>query len=106
MNGLYESFTIILVFPLIIYLGASGDVKGKYAGAVCKFLGDISYPIYITHYPIIYIYTAWVHNNKFQIADVFPITLLSFVMSIALAWLSFRLYDLPVRKWLSARLQQ
>ena len=38
--------------------------------AVCKFLGDISYPIYITHYPLVYTYTAWVCNNKIGRAHV------------------------------------
>jgi hypothetical protein len=26
----------------VVYLGASGEVKGKYASKICKFLGDIS----------------------------------------------------------------
>jgi len=63
MNGLYESLTIILVFPAIVFLGASGEIKGKLASRVCKFFGDISYPIYITHYPLIYTYTGWVSDH-------------------------------------------
>ena len=31
MNGLYEALIIIFIFPLIVYMGASGNVKGKYA---------------------------------------------------------------------------
>ena len=58
MNGIYESLVIILVFPLIVYLGASGEMTGKAGARVCKFFGEISYPIYITHYPLIYIYTG------------------------------------------------
>jgi len=27
MNGLYDSLSVIFVFPLIVYLGASGEVK-------------------------------------------------------------------------------
>ena len=64
MNGIYDSLTVILIFPLIVFLGASGEVTGKFSSRVCKFLGDISYPIYITHYPLIYIYTGWVHDHK------------------------------------------
>jgi peptidoglycan/LPS O-acetylase OafA/YrhL len=101
LNGLYDAFSIILVFPFIIYLGAGGEVKGKYAKRFCSFLGDISYPIYITHYPIIYIYTGWVHDHKFPISETFPIAILTFISSIALAYLSLKLYDEPVRKWLN-----
>lgn len=103
MNGLYDSLTIIIAFPLIIYLGASGDVRGKNTSRFCKFLGDISYPIYITHYPIIYMYTGWVHDNKFRVTDTLPIACIAFVACIALAWLSFKLYDQPIRKWLTSR---
>ena len=28
-NGIYESLVIIVVFPLIVYLGASGEIKGN-----------------------------------------------------------------------------
>ena len=64
MNGLYEALAIILIFPFIIYLGASGEITNSFQKRACKFLGDISYPIYIHHYPFIYIYTAWVYDNK------------------------------------------
>ncbi|HSR39013.1 MAG TPA: acyltransferase, partial [Phnomibacter sp.] len=51
MNGLYDALVIILVFPVVVYMGASGRVMGDgWVSKLCKFLGDISYPIYITHY--------------------------------------------------------
>jgi peptidoglycan/LPS O-acetylase OafA/YrhL len=103
-NGLYDSLSIILIFPVIIYIGASGDVKGKYTGRFCKFLGDISYPVYITHYPIVYIYTGWVHNHKYRVQDTFMIALLSFAACIVMAYLLLKLYDVPVRKWLTEKL--
>src|SRR6201996_5763872 len=64
MNGVYESVCIIILFPLIVTIGAGGELKSKSAIKVCRFLGDISYPIYITHYALIYTYTAWVADNK------------------------------------------
>lgn len=100
MNGLYESFAIILMFPLIVFLGASGEVSGKYAKNICKFLGDISYPIYITHYPLIYIYTGWVADKKIPITQAFPVSLLVLFSSIGLAYACLKLYDEPVREWL------
>jgi peptidoglycan/LPS O-acetylase OafA/YrhL len=104
MNGLYESFAIIIVFPLIVSIGAGGKMTGKYAGKVCKFLGDISYPLYITHYPLIYLYTAWVVKNKVPLGGhgLF-VGLLLFITSIAIAYASLKLYDEPVRNWLKKR---
>ncbi|HEX2606854.1 MAG TPA: acyltransferase, partial [Flavisolibacter sp.] len=60
LNGLYEAGVIILIFPLIVYLGACGVMKGNQEKRFCNFLGGISYPLYITHYPLIYLYTGWV----------------------------------------------
>ncbi len=104
MNGLYDSLTIILIFPLIVFLGASGQLKGKRATGICKFLGDISYPIYITHYPLIYLYTAWVADNKVStFSRAFPVALLVFVSSVVIAYACLKLYDEPVRKWLGKK---
>ena len=104
MNGLYESFIIIFFFPLIVFLGASGEVKSKYASRICKFFGDISYPIYITHYPIIYVYTGWVFDNKVPFKDALPVSLLVFTSCIALAYACLKLYDEPVRLWLKSKM--
>jgi peptidoglycan/LPS O-acetylase OafA/YrhL len=84
-------------------MGASGEVKGKLASNVCKFFGDISYPLYITHYPIIYIFTAWVVDNKVSLKDSIPVSILVLVSSIAISYGFMKLYDVPVRKWLSKR---
>jgi peptidoglycan/LPS O-acetylase OafA/YrhL len=103
MNGLYDSLSIIFVFPLVVYIGASGELKGKFASKLCKFLGDISYPIYITHYPLIYLYTSYVSTNNLPFSQSYPAAILLFVSSIALAYAAVRFYDLPVRAWLTKR---
>lgn len=104
INGLYESLTIIFIFPLIVYLGASGGLTGGLASRVCKFFGDISYPIYITHYPLIYIYTGWVSNHRnIGFLQALPYASATFVSSIVIAYVCLKLYDEPVRKWLQRR---
>ena len=103
MNGSYESIIIIVVFPAIVYMGASGTLEGKTAKGLGKFLGDISYPIYITHYPIIYTYTAWVKDNKVSLSEAWPYGLLVIISSISLAYICLKFYDIPVRKWLTDR---
>lgn len=102
-NGLYESFCILILFPLIIWIGAGGKVEGAKASKLCTFLGDISYPIYITHYPLIYIYTAWVANGSRSLEQSLPVALLTFLGAIALALGTMRFIDIPVRDWLGKR---
>jgi len=102
-NGLYDSLTIIFIFPLIVFLGASGEVTGKYASRVCKLLGDISYPLYMTHYPLIYIYTAWVADSKIPLRRAYPVALFVLISAIAIAFACLKLYDEPVRLWLKKK---
>lgn len=104
MNGLYDSFCIILVFPLIILIGAGCTLKENRSAAICRFLGGISYPLYITHYPLIYIYTAWVADRKISLQAGLPMGALLLLGSILLAFACLKLYDEPVRRWLTQRL--
>ena len=76
----------------------------KVTARVCKFLGDISYPLYMVHYPFIYLYYAWVKNGDLTFRESLPGALALFFGSVILAWLCLRLYDEPVRKFLSKHL--
>jgi len=104
MNGIYESFCIIIAFPFIVYLGASGKIHTSGENKICKFLGDISYPLYLVHYPIVYFYVAWISNHKgMTFAQAWPYALLILISSILLAYISLKWYDEPIRKWLKNR---
>ncbi len=103
-NGLYEAFCIIVVFPLLIILGASGNTTDKVSTGICKFLGDISYPLYITHYPFMYLFYAWlIKNEYFTFGETWQVALCVYVWNIVVAYLCLKLYDEPVRRWLSRR---
>ena len=106
MNGLYESFCIILVFPLIVAIGAGGEIKSAFSAKICKLLGDISYPIYITHYPLIYWYFTWVIDNKKTLEDSYLVGIGVLLTSILVAYLCLKLYDEPVRNWLQSKFQK
>ncbi len=104
-NGLYEAVCILVLFPLIVMIGAGSSVKGGKSAAINKFLGDISYPIYITHFPLIYMQMAWVdkHQDAPLGTHIF-VGVSIFLLSIIVAYASFKLYDLPVRDWLRKKL--
>ncbi|MFT3844512.1 MAG: acyltransferase [Lacibacter sp.] len=106
MNGLYEAFCIIIVFPVIVYIGAGAVVHHQTENQICKFLGDLSYPLYITHYVLVYFYVAWVSNHSgITLQQAWPYALLTFSGTIVLAYASLKLYDEPVRAWLRKRLK-
>ncbi len=103
MNGVYDAFCAVAVFPLLVYIGASGRTTDALTTRVCKFLGDISYPLYMVHYPFIYLYYAWVKNENLTFGESFPGAAALVVGSVALAWLCLKFYDEPVRRWLTKR---
>lgn len=103
MNGLYESVSIIVLFPIIVAMGAGDTVTGAFSTKLCKFFGDISYPLYITHYPLIYVYTAWVTRNRIPAAKGAAMGVLLFFTAIAIGYACLKLYDEPVREWLKRR---
>lgn len=105
-NGLYDSLTVIIVFPLIVYIGASGKIKSEIASKICTFLGDISYPIYIVHFPLIYIFYAWVVNNKVSLDNAWPMGIVVLIFSVLIAYISLKFYDLPFRKWLTRKINR
>lgn len=101
MNGLYEALCILIFFPLIVLVGAGSNIKGGPTSALCKFLGEISYPIYITHYPLIYIQMAWAERHaSAPLSSHLFVGVSLFVLSIVVAYASLKLYDLPLREWL------
>src|SRR5690606_34643084 len=59
LNGIYDAVCTIIIFPALVYIGASGVTNRKITTSVCKFLGDISYPLYIVHYPFMYLFYSW-----------------------------------------------
>jgi peptidoglycan/LPS O-acetylase OafA/YrhL len=102
-NGAYEAACIIVVFPLVVAAGAGGRISGRWA-ALCKLSGAISYPIYIVHYPFIYIYTAWISVKKPAPMQIVPVAVGLFVFFLLLAYAALKFYDEPVRAWLKKKL--
>ena len=100
IDGVYQALTILFVFPLIVSMGAGSRIAGRSA-AVCKFLGEISYPLYITHYPLVYMQMAWATNNaEAPLGTHIFVSVSVFIVSIGMAWACLKLYDQPVREWL------
>ena len=106
MNGIYDSVCAILIFPMLVYLGASGKTTDKHSARICKFLGDISYPLCMVHYPLIYLYFGWVKKENLTFAEAWPEALALVIGSIVLAYISLKLYDEPVRRYLTKRFLQ
>jgi peptidoglycan/LPS O-acetylase OafA/YrhL len=102
-NGLYDAVAIIALLPVLVLIAAGAEVGGAAARA-CRFAGAMSYPISITHYPVMLVYTAWVSRAKPAIMESAVVGAVVCVISVAMGYAFLRWYDIPVRAWLQKRL--
>ena len=103
-NGLYESICIFFIFPALVWLGASGKTTDQRSTMICKFSGDISFPLYAVHYPVMYLFYSWLIENKYYtFGEIWPMAIVVYVGSVLLAYAALKWYDEPVRKRLTKR---
>ena len=63
INGIYESIVILIIFPLIVIIGSGRVENNKIIIKFCNFFGELSYPLYITHYPLVYCNNSWNYSH-------------------------------------------
>ena len=102
LDGLYQAACILVLFPLIVLTGSGSLTTDPKSTAICRWLGEISYPLYITHYPFMYIQMGWVAEHPdaplwMHVAVNAGVV----VISTLLAYGLYKSYDLPVRRWLT-----
>ena len=103
-NGLFEAVCILFIFPVLVWLGASGKTTDKRSTQICKFSGDISFPLYAVHYSVMYLFYSWLIENKYYtFGEIWPMAIVVYFGSILLAYLCLKWYDEPVRKWLTRK---
>ncbi len=101
IDGAYNLLAVLVLFPLIVAMGAGSRVTDSRSMKVCKWLGDISYPLYITHYPWIYFQMKWAAEHPdAPLGTHITVSISLFLIAITIAHGLLKLYDEPVREWL------
>ncbi|MDE6334178.1 MAG: acyltransferase [Muribaculaceae bacterium] len=103
-NGIYDVVCTLLIFPALVYIGACGNTSDTFSTGICRFLGEISYPVYIIHYPVMYLFYAWIWAHGYTFGTTWPVCAVLFAGIILMAWSALRLYDIPVRRYLGSKL--
>jgi len=97
-NLLYVLVSVLLVFPLIIYVGAKVE-PGPAIGAVFSFLGLISYPIYIFHLLVIPVVRLVARKIGFPYEAYAPYSGLALLLvCVLVAWIVGRFIEPVARK--------
>lgn len=98
----WEAAVIVVYFPLLVVLGA-GATLGPRTETLCKLGGDLSYPLYMTHYAVIWSFGEFYERYKPDMAHTALYVIGGVLILTAFAYLVMVFYDLPVRAFLRSR---
>lgn len=102
INWLLELLIVILYFPLLVSLGAGSSLSPK-ADKICEFSGNISYPLYMTHYACIWIFGNYFLTTNPGNIELTLVIVIGTIMMVLVAYLVMIFYDIPFRKYLTKR---
>lgn len=101
-NWLAEFLVVLLYFPLLIALGAGTSISESFR-KLCVFLGKISYPLYMTHYAAIWMFSNYYNAHEPQGSELAMIIIVGMALLLLVAYLTMIFYDIPLRKYLSRK---
>jgi peptidoglycan/LPS O-acetylase OafA/YrhL len=91
----YAALAPVIGTALLLRWGEGGiGIGAILSSPIMAFLGRISYPAYLWHWPII----AFLHIN--EVAITVPIGIAVLIATIGLAWLTYKGIELPARRFL------
>ncbi len=103
-NWLIEPILVIFYLPLIVSLGAGASLAARHQ-KINKISGDISYPLYMVHYPFVWIFLTYVAGEIPGIAHLRWVIPLSVILLMGFAYLVFKFLDFPMRRYLTNKLK-
>lgn len=97
---LYDALMVLAVFPAIIAVAAL-SAPNRVLDPVWRYIGNISYPLYALHYPLVVAFSAVMHrlhigNFGEEIAGLFMV-----LACVGVAHCALLFYDLPLRRYLA-----
>jgi peptidoglycan/LPS O-acetylase OafA/YrhL len=101
-NWLVELTIVLLYFPAIIAAGAGATLSPR-LDKLCVFLGRLSYPLYMTHYGVMWIFGNYLASHKPDTLHLSLIVGTGMIFLTMFAYLVLLVYDEPIRRYLVGR---
>jgi peptidoglycan/LPS O-acetylase OafA/YrhL len=98
-NWYVEPLIVVFYFPLILALGVGAGLTSRFE-KLCIWSGEVSYPLYMIHYPFIWLFMSYVEKYKPSIGEMTWIIILGTSLLIILAYAVLKFMDEPIRKFL------
>lgn len=101
-SWLTEPMVVLIYFPLIVALGAGATLAPAFK-RICTFSGKISYPLYMTHYAVMFMFLNYYTAHQPGNTQLFLIIIIGIVLLTGIAYLVTVIYDIPVRRYLNSK---
>lgn len=104
LNGIFDTLCVLAAFPLIVACGANSPT-GPFMQRLCDRAGRLSYPLYASHYPFMWVYLAFI---AYTAPPAEQMNLVGWALApflLIFGWLVTIWYDEPVRHWLRRKMQ-
>lgn len=87
---------VLAGYPLLLIAATAPDARGS---RVMAAMGALSYPLYVIHFPLLYL-VGWLLARRMPEWASIPV---SIALMLLAAFVALKLWDEPVRRWLSRR---
>lgn len=99
-KSLFELFFIIGIVPATVYFASSVVIKNNFFNKFCDLFGQLSYPIYLFHFPVqIFLINFEIINEPNLMSSLFVYLFAVF----AISYLFNKYLDIPLRNELTKR---
>lgn len=103
-SRVFDPAMVVLAFPAVLVLALQGELVGA-ARRFGLFVGDVSYPLYVTHFPIMQLFLYAVGPRKLTGPALALVLAAELATIAAVAVIVLLFFDRPVRVWLRRRRQ-
>lgn len=105
VNRFTDPLIVLIYFPFLVALGAGANLTPKFS-KVCKFLGEISYPLYMIHYPFLWLFLSYMEAEKPTMDQMKVIIPIATLLLVTLAYLILKFVDIPIRNYFKNRIKK
>jgi peptidoglycan/LPS O-acetylase OafA/YrhL len=98
-NWLVDPLLVLLYFPGLVALGAGARVSARWA-TVCRWSGELSYPLYMVHYPFLWLFLSYLEHEKPAFSTQVALIPVATCLLLLLAYLVLVGLDAPLRRYL------
>jgi peptidoglycan/LPS O-acetylase OafA/YrhL len=100
-----DPIIVILYLPLLVALGAGAQVS-KGLKKTCQFFGELSYPLYMVHYPFIWLYMSYLKKYNPTVNELAVIIPACTLLLIIFAYLVLKFIDEPIRNYFRRKMNK